>query len=189
MARNRKGKKEKRKIFILVEGETEQKYFDFLRQRLRLSNVKIKTVVLENSGQTWIEKAKRLVQNDFNFRRDRTTEIFVVFDKDEFSNQDLQKMFQRAKDEAFEVGFSNLTFEVWLLAHFEEITPRLYSKSVLKNKLSRHLQTDYVKADTEQLEKMIKNVDQAVKNAGGISKIDFDYQSTNIGALIMKIKS
>ena len=85
MARNRKGKKEKRKIFILVEGETEQKYFDFLRQKLRLSNVKIKTVVLENSGQTWIEKAKRLIQNDPSFKRDSTTEVLVVFDKDEFT--------------------------------------------------------------------------------------------------------
>lgn len=32
MARNKKGRKEKRKVYILVEGETEQKYFDFLRQ-------------------------------------------------------------------------------------------------------------------------------------------------------------
>ena len=29
MARNKKGRKEKRKVYILVEGETEQKYFDF----------------------------------------------------------------------------------------------------------------------------------------------------------------
>lgn len=189
MARNRKGKKEKRKIFILVEGETEQKYFDFLRQKLRLSNVKIKTVVLENSGQTWIEKAKRLIQNDPSFKRDSTTEVLVVFDKDEFTNDELKRMWCKADDEAFEIGFSNMTFEVWLLAHFEEVTPRLLSKVALKNKLGIHLQTEYVKADSDQLEKIVKNYDMAVKNAEGISKVDFEHQSTNIGALILKIKS
>ncbi len=56
MARNKKGRKEKRKVYILVEGETEQKYFDFLRQKLRLSNVKIRTLILNNSGRTWIDR-------------------------------------------------------------------------------------------------------------------------------------
>lgn len=189
MARNRKGKKEKRKIFILVEGETEQMYFDFLRQKLRLSNVKIKTVVLENSGQTWIEKAKCLIQNDPNLKRDSTTEVFVVFDKDEFTNEELNWMFKKADDEAFEIGFSNATFEVWLLAHFEEVTPRLLSKVALKNKLGNHLQTEYVKADSDQLEKIVKNYEVAIKNTDGISEVDFSHQSTNIGALILKIKS
>ena len=82
-----------------------------------------------------------------------------------------------------------MTFEVWLLAHFEEVTPRLLSKVALKNKLGIHLQTEYVKADSDQLEKIVKNYDMAVKNAEGISKVDFEHQSTNIGALILKIKS
>lgn len=78
MTRNRKGKKQKRKIFILVEGDSDQKYFDFLHQKLCQSNVKIKNVVLENDGQTRIEKAKRLIQNDSRYRRDSITEVFVV---------------------------------------------------------------------------------------------------------------
>jgi hypothetical protein len=188
MARIKKGKKEKRKIFILVEGETEQKYFDFLRQKLRLSNVKIKTVVLDNSGVNWIEKAKRLTQNDGHFRRDKTTEIFVVFDKDEFSTDELNRMFKRAEEETFEIGFSNLTFEVWLLAHFEKLTPGLLSKGALKNKLGKHLESEYVKANSDQLEKLIQNYQAAVKNTEAISEVDFSKQSTNIGSLILKIK-
>ena len=189
MARIRKGKKEKRKIFILVEGETEQKYFDFLRQKLRLSNVKIKTVVLENSGQTWVEKAKRMIQNDPSYKRDSTTEVFVVFDKDEFSNIELEKMFKKAIDEAFEIGFSNKSFEVWLLAHFEKVTSRVLSKTTLKNKLGNYLETQYVKADSDQLEKIVKNYDVAISNSKGICYVDFNHQSTNIGELILKIMS
>lgn len=139
MVRNKKGKKEKRKIYILVEGETEQKYFDFLRQKLRLSNVKIKTPILNNSGITWIDKAKRLLQNDPKLKRDKQTDVFVIFDKDEIKVNELKSMFTKATRESFEIGFSNIAFEVWLLAHFEPLTPYTLSKQKLKNKLSNHL--------------------------------------------------
>lgn len=104
MVRNKKGKKEKRKIYILVEGETEQKYFDFLRQKLRLSNVKIKTPILNNSGITWIDKAKRLLQNDPKLKRDKQTDVFVIFDKDEIKVNELKSMFTKATRESFEIG-------------------------------------------------------------------------------------
>ncbi|GFH39971.1 RloB family protein [Pseudolactococcus insecticola] len=189
MTRNKKGKKGKRKIFILVEGKTEQMYFDCLRQQLRLSNVKIKTTVMKNSGRTWIEKAKLLIENDPSFRRDKATEVFVVFDKDEFTSNELKQMFKRAEEENFGIGFSNATFEIWLLAHFEAVTAKVLSKAAITNKLEVHLKNDYIKADSDQLDKMIKNLDLAVKNARSISEINFESQSTNIGELISNIRS
>lgn len=188
MARNRGGKIEKQKVFIFVEGETEQKYFDFLRQKLRLHNVKIKTIVLNNSGQTWIEKAKRFIKNDSKLKIDSATKLFVVFDKDEISASGIEKMLKKAKEESFEVGFSNTSFEVWLLAHFEEMTPKLLSKEILKKKLGNHLKNEYIKADTSQLETIINNFEKAVKNTSQIAEINFEYQSTTIGSLISKIR-
>lgn len=188
MARNKKGRKEKRKVYILVEGETEQKYFDFLRQKLRLSNVKIRTLILNNSGRTWIDKAKRLLQNDPKLSRDKQTDVFVVFDKDEITVEELKAMFSKAIKEKFTIGFSNITFEVWLVAHFEPMTSHLISKQGLKDKLSRYLQAKYIKANSDQLEKIIENLDVALKNSALISKVDLCGQSTNIGEMIMKIK-
>lgn len=188
MARNKKGRKEKRKVYILVEGETEQKYFDFLRQKLRLSNVKIRTLILNNSGRTWIDKAKRLLQNDPKLSRDKQTDVFVVFDKDEITVEELKAMFSKAVKENFTIGFSNITFEVWLVAHFEPMTSHLISKQGLKDKLSRYLQAKYIKANSDQLEKIIENLDVALKNSALISKVDLCGQSTNIGGMIMKIK-
>lgn len=188
MARNKKGRKEKRKVYILVEGETEQKYFDFLRQKLRLSNVKIRTLILNNSGRTWIDKAKRLLQNDPKLSRDKQTDVFVVFDKDEITVEELKAMFSKAVKENFTIGFSNITFEVWLVAHFEPMTSHLISKQGLKDKLSRYLQAKYIKANSDQLEKIIENLDVALKNSALISKVDLCGQSTNIGEMIMKIK-
>lgn len=188
MARNKKGRKEKRKVYILVEGETEQKYFDFLRQKLRLPNMKIRTLILNNSGKTWIDKAKRLLQNDPKLDRDKQTDVFVVFDKDEITVEELDAMFSKAMKENFVIGFSNIAFEVWLLAHFEFMTSHLISKQGLKDKLSRYLQAEYIKANSDQLEKIIEHLDVALKNSASISKVDFYGQSTNIGAMIMKIK-
>ena len=188
MARNKKGRKEKRKVYILVEGETEQKYFDFLRQKLRLSNVKIRTLILNNSGRTWIDKAKRLLQNDPKLSRDKQTDVFVVFDKDEITVEELKAMLSKAIKENFTIGFSNITFEVWLVAHFEPMTSHLISKQGLKDKLSRYLQAKYIKANSDQLEKIIENLDVALKNSALISKVDLCGQSTNIGEMIMKIK-
>ncbi len=188
MARNKKGRKEKRKVYILVEGETEQKYFDFLRQKFRLSNVKIRTLILNNSGRTWIDKAKRLLQNDPKLSRDKQTDVFVVFDKDEITVEELKAMFSKAVKENFTIGFSNITFEVWLVAHFEPMTSHLISKQGLKDKLSRYLQAKYIKANSDQLEKIIENLDVALKNSALISKVDLCGQSTNIGEMIMKIK-
>ena len=188
MARNKKGRKEKRKVYILVEGETEQKYFDFLRQKLRLANVKIRTLILNNSGRTWIDKAKRLLQNDPKLSRDKQTDVFVVFDKDEITVEELKAMFSKAIKEKFTIGFSNITFEVWLVAHFEHMTSHLISKQSLKDKLSRYLQAKYIKANSDQLEKIIENLDVALKNSALISKVDLCGQSTNIGEMIMKIK-
>lgn len=188
MARNKKGRKEKRKVYILVEGETEQKYFDFLRQKLRLSNVKIRTLILNNSSRTWIDKAKRLLQNDPKLSRDKQTDVFVVFDKDEITVEELKAMFSKAIKEKFTIGFSNITFEVWLVAHFEPMTSHLISKQGLKDKLSRYLQAKYIKANSDQLEKIIENLDVALKNSALISKVDLCGQSTNIGEMIMKIK-
>ena len=110
MARNKKG----RKVYILVEGETEQKYFDFLRQKLRLSNVKIRTLILNNSGRTWIDKAKRLLQNDPKLSRDKQTDVFVVFDKDEITVEELKAMFSKAVKENFTIGFQILLLKCGL---------------------------------------------------------------------------
>ena len=189
MARSRKGKKGKRRVFLLVEGKTEQKYFESLCQKLRLSNVRIRAVVLKNSGENWIDKAKNLLKNDHKLGYDKKAEVFIIFDKDEYESEKLNKMFKDAQKENFQIGFSNVAFEVWLLAHFEQLTPRLLTTSKLKEKLGKHLSHNYKKTDSSQLEKIVENYETAITNADRVSMIDFKYQCTNIGSVIRKIKS
>lgn len=39
-------------------------------------------------------------------------------------------MFKGAESEKFEIGFSNISFEVWLLAHFEKIAEKFENKVI-----------------------------------------------------------
>ena len=184
MARIKKGISGKRKILLFVEGKTEKLYFEFLRQKLRLPNVNITPVILDNSGQNWIEKAKLMVKNDNKYRSDENTDVYVIFDKDEFTVNELQKMVKVAKEANFNIGFSNIMFEVWLLAHFEKITGSLLSKQVLLAKISKHLNRKYIKANSDQLEIMVDAYKEAMENASSITEINYHEQCTNIGCII-----
>jgi len=189
MTRNKKRKVAHKKVLIFVEGKSEEIYFQFLRQKLRLANVVIKPVVLSNAGINWVEKAKLMMKNNKKYRVDKDTDIYVVFDKDEFSNNELQKMEKSAKMANINIGLSNIMFEVWLLAHFQNLQSQYIPKNILLEKLSFHLDKKYKKADTDILEMIVDKYENAIHKARDVSKIDFQNQSTNLGEIIDKIKT
>jgi len=189
VARTKKNLKQKRKAFIFVEGETEEVYFSHLKQNLRLSAIRIKARILNNSGKTYLDKAKTIMKNDINYRRDNDTDVYLVFDKDDISKEDFNKLLNKAKRENIEVGFSNEAFEVFLLAHYEKCGKKSLTKSDLKNKLTDHLNQEYIKANDSQISKIVKLHEIAIENTLEICECNYDKQSTNIGSIIKKIKN
>lgn len=189
MARAKKGKAQKRKTFIFVEGPTEKIYFEWLRQKIRSGNIKIVTTVLGCSGNNWIEKAQNKMQKDSNFKRDKDTDVFVIFDKDNHTEEEYEKMKRIAQKDNIKIGFSNSMFEVWLLSHYEIVSSGVFSKAILTNKLSKHLDDEYKKAHSSQIEKIVELYEDAIKNSQNIVKPDFHKQSTNIGKIIVIIKN
>lgn len=188
MFRTVKEKHEKRKVFIFVEGKTEKLYFDFLKQKLRLSNAKIATVVLDNSGKNWIEKADRIMKRDKKFKCDKTTDVFIIFDKDNINSEEYSIILKQAQSQDIQIGFSNVMFEVWLLGHYESVSSYGISKEKLLNKLSVHLGQKYEKANSDQIKKMVEFHETAIQNTGSITEMDYNKQSTNIGSIIKLIK-
>ena len=47
-------------------------------------------------------------ENDPKLSRDKQTDVFVVFDKDEITVEELKAMFSKAIKEKFTIGFSNI---------------------------------------------------------------------------------
>lgn len=184
MSREKKKRKGKTAILIFVEGETEEAYFNSLKKLHEATSVRVK--LLKGTGD-WIDKAKKQIKNNPNYKGYETINTFVIFDKNGDSKESLEKIFDKAEREGFKVGFSNHSIEVWLLAHFEQINKGFQPQSILEQKLSRYLGVPYKKGNVKQIDKIIQNVDKAIDNVTQVKMIDLEYQCTNVSELITTI--
>lgn len=189
MARQKKKRPSKKMVYIFVEGVTEKTYFDALRQKLRLTSVKMEILKLDNAGCNWVEKSLNQMRNNPNYRRDSNTEVFVVFDKDQLKKAQFENMLSLAKINDISIIFSNISFELWLLAHFEPITTANYSLRKTIEKLSQHLSEKYIKANVKQIDRLIDNYSSAIFNTNTVLNVTYDKQGTNVAKMINKLKN
>lgn len=54
----------------------------------------------------------------------RRPQLWVLFDRDIESHHDIPAAFRKARAEGVRVGYSNPSFELWLLLHFTDVTDR-----------------------------------------------------------------
>jgi abortive phage resistance protein, putative len=183
MSREPKGKRTKKVFNIITEGETEQKYILKFRQMFRCSAVNIDKInpcgkqIINRATSYW--KGKRIYDQELKG---------VIIDKDALTEEDFNSILTDATNKGIEVFFSNYTFEVWLLAHFEPITKGILPAVTLKEKLSRYLSQEYKKGDAGQLSKIAVNFDQAVENTRNVCEISYDTQCTNVGKLCQSLR-
>ena len=142
---------------IVVEGESEQLYFEGLKSRLpreyaRQVNIKIEKAK-PGDALTFVRSAikkKRLLD---------IANVYVVFDYDNFKNID--KAFELARKNDIKVIFSKVCFELWLLLHFEYTTASFNKcDDLIKNRLNKYI--DYAKAG--DYDAFYSNLHQALKN-------------------------
>lgn len=129
MSRSRRKLKTNKQISIYCEGESERQYLTMLKQKYRTANVKIKVIAADLSGKKLIEKA--IKSNNYQ----PSDEVYVVFDRDEHSKDELRLCQQIAKKNRIQIIFSSIDFEIWILMHFEPVF-RSYTRNELVTKLS-----------------------------------------------------
>ena len=96
---------EKPLILIVCEGEnTEPSYFN----QFRLSSATVKSI---GEGYERTEVLKNENQYD---------QVWCVFDKDDFDDNDFNTAIQKAETQDFKVAYSNQSFEYWLILHFDD---------------------------------------------------------------------
>ncbi|WP_314406062.1 RloB family protein [Leuconostoc suionicum] len=189
MARQKKKRRSKKMVYVFVEGVTEKTYFDALRQQLRLTSLKMEILKLDNAGCNWVEKSLNQMRNNPNYKRESNTEVFVVFDKDQLKKTQFDTMLSLAKRNDISIIFSNISFELWLLAHFEPITTANYSLQKTIEKLSQHLSEKYIKANVKQIDRLIDNYSSAISNTTTVLNVAYDKQGTNVAEMINKLKN
>jgi len=102
---------EKPTILIVCEGEnTEPSYFN----QFKLSSATVKSV---GEGYNTVSLVNRAIQlaNEKNYEQ-----VWCVFDKDDFSENDFNNAIQIAKANNFGLAYSNQAFEYWLILHFND---------------------------------------------------------------------
>lgn len=106
---------------------TEPSYF----RKFRLPNVYIEKKGLDPLNLTrQVIKLMELSKYD---------EYWVVFDKDEYSDQDFNRAIQLGYQNRIRVAYSNQAFEYWLLLHFQDHNGSKLNRSEYGNKLNKFL--------------------------------------------------
>lgn len=125
---------ERKRVYIFAEGkETEKNYFEAKKQEIRKPNIQI---IIKGTGQNTLSlveyaldyMAYHKIEVDGSGNSD---ECWVVFDKDDFSN-DFDKAITKAKKNNLLVAYSNECFELWFLLHFSFLNTALGRKDFMK---------------------------------------------------------
>lgn len=160
----REGSRESKKNFLIAceGGASEPNYFDWLRDKWRV-NAEIE-YIRGAGAPTGIVKAAikakaAAVKSDTPY-----DQVWAVFDKDEFTDKDVNTACTLAGQNDIEVAFSNECFELWYLLHFDYLDAAL-GRELLYEKLERRLPFSYDKAETKIHPFIHPKLPDAVRNA------------------------
>lgn len=108
-------------VYLICEGsETEIRYFKKFRSRE--CNIDIVPIPSQyKSADKLVQKARATIGYS-PYYPDEGDIIWCVFDRDDNTNAMLSKAKQMAIKEGYQIAFSNLSFEVWFLLHFNNQT-------------------------------------------------------------------
>ena len=121
---------EKPSILIVCEGEnTEPSYFN----QFRITSAKVKSVGEGYNTISLVYRALALSQQG-NY-----DQVWCVFDKDDFNDNDFNSAVQIAVANNFGVAYSNQSFEYWLILHFNDHQGGGMHRDSYNDKINEHL--------------------------------------------------
>jgi len=109
--------------------------------------------------------------------------VWIVFDKDDYSDEQFDETIRLCKANKYHATWSNPNFEIWLLAHFKQISKYMSKDDVLRE-LNKEFQKNglgnYLKNDESIFEKITKNnsLNIAVANCTYMEEIERDKQAS-----------
>lgn len=194
MARQSKSKMKQLKNLLIVDGDTEEVYFKNILQRYNMSAKDVKRVA--PSGGNAVTSALSEAHNFESAMRKQYENYYIIIDRDYISKNEFERIRRESNQtQNVELIFSNVAFEVWLLAHYQKMTSRpvdaCTDNDVYKQKLDNYLNAPYKKGDSIQLDKIISSaehpIDTAFNNTSTIQELRYDYQCTNVGPFLRQL--
>ncbi len=121
---------EKPSILIVCEGEnTEPSYFN----QFRINSAKVKSV---GEGYNTVSLVNRALVLSEQGNYDQ---VWCVFDKDDFNDNDFNSAIQIALTNNFSVAYSNQSFEYWLILHFNDHQGGGMHRDNYNDRINEHL--------------------------------------------------
>lgn len=194
MARQSKSRVKQLKNLLIVDGDTEERYFKNILQRYNMSAKDVKQVA--PSGGNAVTFALSEAHSFESAMRKRYENYYIIIDRDYLSRDEFERIRREADQmQNVELIFSNVAFEVWLLAYYQRMTSRPVDANsdndIYKQNLDNYLDASYKKGDGVQLDKIISSakhpIDTAFSNTSAIQELDYDYQCTNVGPFLRQL--
>jgi len=150
-------------FLIICEGEkTEPNYFSAFKVNKEILKVEIEG--LGANTDSLVQRAdnlKRIKERERNIKFDS---IWCVFDRDSFTAQNFNRAIQLAQNKGFRVAYSNESFGLWYLLHFEFLDAGI-SRVQYIEKLNEHLGKKYEKNLKDIYQQLKPLQTEAIKNA------------------------
>ena len=154
----RKQRPIRQRFLIVCEGkQTEPNYFKALTKGIGSIHCEIRGKG-KNTKSLVKEAITLKANNDFD-------KIWVVFDKDAFTNDDFNGAIAEAERNDIECAWSNEAFELWYLFHFQENSGGAISRDRYKEMLSNHLTFKYEKNNPEMFEILLPQLQLAIERS------------------------
>lgn len=194
MTRQSKSRVKQLKNLLIVDGDTEEQYFKNILQRYNMSAKDVKQVA--PSGGNAVTFALSEAHSFESAMRKRYENYYIIIDRDYLSRDEFERI-RREADQRQNVTliFSNVSFEVWLLAHYQRMTDRPVDANAdnawYRQVLSICLNEYYKKSNSAQLDKIISSakhpIDTAFNNTSAIQELNYDNQCTNVGPFLRQL--
>ena len=181
------------RVLIFCEGEkTEPNYFNSLIRECDFPGRLIEVRVIKINKNT----LRELVIEAKKYRPSSTDHFWVVADKDGYTKH--PESFDKARANNINIAFSSISFEVWILLHYE-FTTREFAKSDDVIRYIKHKHDEYEKNDEKIYKKVSQYTDNAIQNAIRLRKyiksanpdiaVYLMNPYTNVDELVLKIKA
>jgi hypothetical protein len=158
---------QRRIVLIFCEGsETEPTYFRGFNTRY--SNVLVEPVYGKVTAPRSIVGHAIAHMSEYNIDIEEGDGVWCVFDADSNTDKELAETMDLAERHGISVAFSNPSFELWYLLHYEYRSRRL-SNEEAESELRKHM-PDYSKSGNFN-DVLKESLDMAIKNAKKLDKM------------------
>jgi protein-arginine kinase activator protein McsA len=149
-------------ILVVCEGtKTEPNYFEDMGKHLRINTI----VEIDGTGRN----TRDLVNHASSRKSEDFDEIWCVFDKDDFSDNDFNSAIQKAEQQEVCVAYSNECFELWYVLHYNYHTTSHKRDHYCKN-LNSLTGERYEKGSVGMYYKLLEKLPKAIKHAQRLTK-------------------